>query len=701
VVFKVERTIGGRLLSIETGLVAKQANGAVLVRYADTVILATVVAAELKEPRGFFPLTVDYREKTYAAGKFPGGFYKREGRPTQKEILTMRLIDRPIRPLFPDHYQAEVQVMAMVLSADQENDPDILAMVGTSAALAVSDVPFAEVLGCVRIGRLDGQFVINPTHQQLEESELELVVSGTGEAVAMVEGNGKEVPDDVVVEAIAVAHQELKPIVEMIQELVTQCGKPKKEIPSAPDRTELHDKIRSTYAGSIREAALVAAKAARAEKIREVFGTIVKELTDGQTDTDAYTEADIISACKHVEKELVRSSILEEGRRTDGRKAEDIRQIDCQIALLPRTHGSALFTRGETQALVATTLGTTYDAQRVDGLREEYAKSFMLDYNFPPFCVGEARMIRGPGRREIGHGALAEKSLKAVIPSSDVFPYTIRLVSDIMESNGSSSMATVCGATLALMDAGVPIKHPVAGLAMGLVKEGERSVILTDILGTEDFLGDMDFKVAGTQNGITGLQMDIKVKGIDQDLLRQAILRAREARMEILRQMLQTIAEPRKELSSYAPRLVQIQIPVDKIGTLIGPGGRMIRGLQEETKTSIEIDDSGLVTVSGDDAKGVEEARSRIEGITAEAEVGKIYKGTVTGIKDFGAFVEFLPGQEGLLHISELSNDFVENVRSVVKMGDEIEVKVIEVDSDTKRIRLSHKAVMREREEQK
>ena len=687
-IHKVERTLGGKVLSIETGKIAKQAHGAVMVRYGDTVVLVAAVEGEVDESRDFFPLIVDYREKTYAAGKFPGGFIKREGRPTTKEILTSRLIDRPIRPLFPSNYTNEVQVMAVVLSADRENDPDVLAMIGASAALSVSHVPFQGPTGSVRLGRIGNEFVVLPTQAQLEESDLDLVVAGTTDAVAMIEGFAKEMTEENMLHAIQFAHEQIRTIIEMIAELRKLKGISSLPYPPAPVNP-LAETLAAKYKSALRTAKQTAGKHDRAAKVKELKDQVLAEFPpkDGEPNHAA-------AAFDELEQRVVRELILD-GQRIDGRSPKQIRSIWCEVDVLPRTHGSAIFQRGETQALVTTTLGTTSDEQRVDGLGEEYSKKFMLDYNFPPFSVGECRPIRGPGRREIGHGALAERSIKPIIPPADRFPYTIRVVSDIMESNGSSSMATVCGATLALMDAGVPISDPLAGISIGLVKEGDRFILLTDIMGDEDHLGDMDFKVAGTGRGITGIQLDLKIAGISEEIIRGALEQAREARIDILKSMLSTIRFPRAEISRNAPRLLQVKINPEKIGLLIGPGGKNIKGIQEQTGAQIDINDDGTVTIASMSADAAEQARLKVEAITEEVKIGKIYDGKVTSVKEFGAFVEIVPGRDGLCHISELDDKYVGRVEDVVRVGDRMQVKVIAIDAQD-RVKLSRKAVIRE-----
>jgi polyribonucleotide nucleotidyltransferase len=690
----VERPFGNQTLILETGKLAKQAHGAVTVQYGDTVTLATAVEGEADPGRDFFPLVVDYREKTYAAGKFPGGFIKREGRPTTKEILTSRLIDRPIRPLFPASYFNEVQVMASVLSADRENDPDILSMIGASAALHLSPIPFLQPTGSVRVGRVEGAFVLFPTHSQLEESDLDLIVAGTRQAITMIEGFAREMPEDQMLQAILFAHQHVVAIVDLVEELRQKAGLPAKEPYSAPAPNPLVEEFRRRFTDEFRTRKQTPGKQDRAARIQELKERIVQEYLPEDQES-RYTPEQVSAAFYALEEYVVRRLILE-GERIDGRPTKALRPITCAVGVLPRTHGSALFQRGETQALVTTTLGTSSDEQRVDGLMDEYSKKFMLDYNFPPFSVGECRPIRGPGRREIGHGALAERSLKAVIPPPERFPYTIRVVSDILESNGSSSMASVCGGTLSLMDAGVPITDPVAGISIGLVKEADRFTLLTDIMGDEDHFGDMDFKVAGTGRGITGIQLDLKIDGIDEPIIRATLEQAREARREILKIMLSTaLRAPRGSISEFAPRLLTLQINPEKIGLLIGPGGKTIKGIQEATGAKIDIEDDGTVYISHVEATGAEAARRKVEALTEEVQVGKVYDGRVTSIKDFGAFIEILPGRDGLCHISELDDKYVGKVEDVVKVGDHIQVKVIAIDEHD-RVKLSRKVLLRE-----
>ncbi|HEY7155106.1 MAG TPA: polyribonucleotide nucleotidyltransferase [Gemmataceae bacterium] len=691
---RIERPFGAQHLILETGKLAKQAHGAVVVQYGETVSFAAAVEGEADEGRDFFPLVVDYREKTYAAGKFPGGFIKREGRPTTKEILTSRLIDRPIRPLFPAHYINEVQIMCSTLAADREHDPDVLAMIGASAALHVSHIPFVQPTGSVRVGRIDGELVLMPSHSQLEESDLDLVLAGTRTAITMIEGFAREMSEADMLQAILWGHKHIVTLVDMIEELREKAGLGAKTPPEAGPVNPLIEEFRKRFGGEFGERKQTTGKAERANSIKELRERIFAEYLpqDGEA---KYTPEQVSAAFYALEERVVRDLILE-GKRIDGRDVKQLRKIECEVALLPRVHGSALFQRGETQALVTTTLGTSSDEQRVDGIMDEYSKKFMLDYNFPPYSVGECRPIRGPGRREIGHGALAERSLKAVIPPPEKFPYTIRVVSDIMESNGSSSMASVCGGTLSLMDAGVPITDPVAGISIGLVKEPDRFILLTDIMGDEDHFGDMDFKVAGTGRGITGIQLDLKIDGIDEPIIKATLEQAREARREILKVMLSSgLRQPRSEPSQNAPRLLTVKINPDKIGLLIGPGGKTIKGIQEATGAKIDIEDDGTVYISHLDAAGAESAKLKVEALTEEVRVGKVYEGRVTSIKDFGAFIEILPGRDGLCHISELDDKYVGKVEDVCKVGDHLQVKVIAIDEHD-RVKLSRKVLLRE-----
>ena len=698
---RVERQIGDQILSIETGLLAKQAAGSVLVQYGDTSV---IVAAATGAPRpgiDFFPLTCDYRERAAAAGKFPGGFLKREGRPTMKETLTSRLMDRPIRPLFPEGFYDEVQVQASVLSSDKQNDGDVLAMNGASAALCISQLPFQGPLGSVRLAQIDGRFVPFPTQDQLEESDLDLIISGSETAVLMIEGFAREMPEDRMLEAIAEAHRIVRELCAMQHELVQKAGKPKKEYVLA-DYSHLRDRLTRDYLGELKAAKAIAVKQDRGQAVKALRERAKAEVAPTEPafgfkpgEAGGVSDADFAHVWHGLEERAVRELILE-GRRPDGRDHKSLRAIHCEVDLLPRVHGSSLFQRGETQALITVTLGTGKDEQRVDGLIDEYSKKFMLDYYFPSFSVGEVRPIRGPGRREIGHGALAERSVKPVLPEPDAFPYTIRVISDILESNGSSSMASVCGATLGLMAAGVPITNPVAGISVGLVKQSEdKWVLLTDIIGDEDHYGDMDFKIAGSQNGITGIQLDLKINGISPAIIEATLRQSREARLEILRTMLSAIRRPRPEISTWAPRLLRTQINPEKIGLLIGPGGKTIRAIQESTGASIEVEDDGTVTVASHDAEGAMAAMAKVEALTASIQVGRIYEGRVTSIKDFGAFVELVPGKDGLCHISELSDDYVSSVADVCRVGDIMRVKVIAVD-DQDRVKLSRKVAMRE-----
>ena len=690
---KVEKRIGQHILSIETGGLAKQAAGSCLIRYNDTVVLVAVATGEPRAGIDFFPLTCDYRERTAAAGKFPGGFLKREGRPTTKETLTARLIDRPIRPLFPKWFNDEVQVQAFVVSSDKQTDGDVLAMNGASAALCVSPLPFLGPCATVRMGHIEGKFVPFPSHDELEESDLDLIVSGTKDAVAMIEGFAREMPEDLMAEAILESHKVIIGLCELQEELQAKVntGKTEYEIPE-PDK--LIDQLADKYYDRFKAAKQTDGKQARADAVSALKAEVVAEMIPDPDAADALCPQRFKKTWHDLEARVIRDLILA-GTRPDGRDGTTLRPIECHVDVLPRVHGSAIFQRGETQSLCTITLGTSRDQQRVDGLFEEYSKKFMLDYNFPSFSVGECRPIRGPGRREIGHGALAERSVNPVLPDPEVFPYTIRVISDILESNGSSSMASVCGATLGLMAAGVPITNPVAGISVGLVKEDDKWILLTDILGDEDHFGDMDFKIAGTQNGITGIQLDLKIEGISEEIIRATLTQSREARMDILRLMLTTIPKPKQDISGWAPRLLRTKINPEKIGMLIGPGGKNIRSLQESTGTVVEVDDDGVVTIASNNAEDGNEALAQVEAITASVQIGRIYKGKVSSVKDFGAFIEILPGRDGLCHISELSNDYVGSVTDICNVGDEIEVKVIAVDEQD-RIKLSRKAAEQE-----
>jgi polyribonucleotide nucleotidyltransferase len=693
---KVEADFHGRRLSIETGKVAKQAGGAALVRFGETVVLITATAMRsVREGIDFFPLTCDYVEKTFAAGKIPGGFFKREGRPAEKEILTSRLIDRPVRPLFPKGFRCETQVIATVLSHDRENDPDMISIVGASTALTLSDIPWSGPIAAVRVGRLGGKLVINPSTSQLDDSDLNLIVAAGRDAIVMVEGGAQVLPEALLLEALFAAHDAVQPLLDMQDELRKAVGKPKREV-VPPARDAALEAAVSEYAlPKLREALAKSVKTERYAALDQVHDEASAALGNADP-VRGKAVGDLVDKLK---KQVVREAIIRDGRRLDGRGLADVRPITCDIDVLPRTHGSAIFTRGETQALVVTTLGTSSDEQKIDALIGEHYKKFMLHYNFPPFSTGEVKFLRSPGRREIGHGALAERAILPVLPEEDGFPYTIRIVSEILESNGSSSMATVCGGSLSLMQAGVPIKAAVAGVAMGLIKEGDEVRVLSDILGDEDHLGDMDFKVAGTRDGVTAVQMDIKIGGVTRAVMQKALEQAREARLHILGVMDAAIASPRSELSTHAPRIVTLRIKTDRIRDLIGPGGKTIRGIVEETGAKIDVEDDGTVLVASSDGEAMQKAIDRIRALTAEAEVGKIYRGTVRRVVDFGAFVEIMPGTDGLVHISQLANERVRQVTDVVHEGDVIDVKVIEVDKSGK-IRLSRKEALREADAQ-
>lgn len=676
---------------LETGEIARQATGAVLASYGDTSVLVTVVCQPGRQVRDFLPLTVDYEEKTYAAGRIPGGFFKREGRPSEKAVLTCRLIDRPIRPLFPDGFNHEVQIIITVMSVDPEIDPDIVAMIGTSAALEVSGVPFNGPIGAARVGFVNGEYVLNPPISDIKESsQLDLVVAGTDNAVLMVESEAGELSESQMLDAVLFGHEQMQTAIQSIRELAREYGTTPMEWTPAESDTELESRVNELARDAIEDAYRFPEKTERQARLSEIRNSVMDQLTDEDTETERVDT--IKRSLKNVEKNIVRGRIIAGEPRIDGRDKLAVRPISIRLGALPRTHGSALFTRGETQAMVTTTLGTERDAQIIDALEGESKEPFMLHYNFPPFCVGEAGRVGSPKRREIGHGKLAKRSLAAVMPDMDDFPYSIRVVSEITESNGSSSMATVCGASLSLMDAGVGIKGPVAGVAMGLIKENDKFAILTDILGDEDHLGDMDFKVAGTRVGVTALQMDIKIDGITREIMEAALQQAKEGRQHILVEMSHSISEPRAEMSEYAPRIITLQIPVDKIRDVIGKGGVTIRALSEETGTEIDIGDDGTIKIaSGDNAAG-QKARARIEEITADVEVGKVYEGRVVKLMDFGAFVNVLPARDGLVHISQISHERVENVSDLLSEGDVVKVKVLEVDKQG-RIRLSMKAL--------
>jgi polyribonucleotide nucleotidyltransferase len=691
---KVEVEIGGRILSIETGKIAKQANGAVVVAYGDSVVLVTATAAkEAKPDIDFFPLTVEYQERFYAVGRIPGSYFRREiGRPTEKETLTCRFIDRPLRPLFAPGYTNETQIIAMVLSADKENDPDIMAMVGASAALTVSDIPFLGPIAGVRVGYIDGEYVLNPSKQQLTQSRMDLIVAGSRNAVVMVEGGADNLSEEEVLSGIYFGHQGLQPLLDIQEILRQEVGREqiKVEVPVL-DET-LQKKIAEIAGAGMQQVITTADKIKRGDLYQELEKEVLAELEKDEN----FASHRVAKGILHdLQKVMMRDMIVKQGKRIDGRGFADIRTISSEIAILPRAHGSALFTRGETQALVSTTLGSGEDEQRVETLGGMENLPFMLHYNFPPFCVGEVRFMRGPSRRDIGHGALATRAIQAVLPDVGSFPYTIRIVSDVMESNGSSSMATVCGGCLSLMDAGVPIKKPVSGVAMGLIKDGETIAVLSDILGDEDHLGDMDFKVCGTADGITALQMDIKIEGISREIMTKALDQAKAGRLHILGKMAEAIKEPRATLPEHAPKIFSMQINPDKIRDLIGPGGKMIKAITAEYGVKIDVEDSGKVMIFAPDGIVGQQVYDRVHEITAEVEIGKIYKGTVQKIVDFGAFVEILPGTDGLVHISELEDKRVEKVSDILKEGDEVMVKVLNVDQRGK-IRLSRKAAMAE-----
>lgn len=687
---KIEVEYYGRPLSIEVGRMAKQADGAALVRYGETVVLATAVAAkEFRSDTDFFPLTVDYQEKTFAAGKIPGGFFKREGRPSEKEILTCRLIDRSIRPLFSDGLRCETQVIATVLSADRENDPDVVAMLATSVALEVSDIPFKGPLAGVRIGRVQGEWVVNPTQSQLQDSDIDIFLSGSREAIVMVEGGARMLPEDTILEALFLGHEAIQPLLDYQEEIKRALGKSKRPVPIVQRDRALIQRVDELARGKILEAIAIPEKQERYKRLDEVKGEVVAQALVEHPEK----EKEIKICFDELKKDCFRQLIVKERRRIDGRDLKEVRPITCEVEILPRTHGSALFTRGETQALVVTTLGTTSDEQKIDALIGEHYKKFMLHYNFPPFSVGEVKFLRGPSRRDIGHGALAERALLPVIPKEEEFPYTLRIVSEILESNGSTSMATVCGGSLSLMDAGVPITAPVAGIAMGLIKEADQVRVLSDILGDEDHLGDMDFKVAGTRDGVTALQMDIKISGVSREIMREALYQAREGRVGIIKVMDATISEPRREISGHAPRIITLKVRPEKIREIIGPGGKVIRGIVDETGVKMDVEDDGTVTIASSDEAATRRAVEMVQRITAEAEIGKIYKGTVRKIMDFGAFVEILPGTDGLVHISQLAPERVRRVTDVLKEGDEVMVKVLEIDKQGK-IKLSRKEAL-------
>ncbi len=690
---QVEVEVGGRTLTVETGRLAKQAGGSVLVTYGETVVLVTATRAQdPKENIDFLPLTVEYQERMYASGRIPGSFFRREiGRPSEKEVLTCRFIDRPLRPLFAKGYQCETQVIATVFSADQQNEPDMLALIGASCALTVSDIPFNGPIAGIRVGYINGEYVLNPTKDQMEDSRLDLVVAGTRNAVVMVEGGTDSLSEKEILEAIYFGHDALKPIFDIQDELRGAVGKTKLVVEAPTIDEALQAKVAEIAGQDMQKVITTVDKMERTDAYRELAQQMVAQLGDEYADSASEAKGYLSS----LKKTMMRDRIVKEKQRIDGRRFDEIRPISSQVKALPRTHGSALFTRGETQAMVTATLGSTQDEQRVDSLYGDTFKSFMLHYNFPPYCVGECRFLRGPSRRDIGHGALAERSLRAMLPQDGSFPYTIRVVSEIMESNGSSSMATVCGGSLALMDAGVPLRKPVSGIAMGLIKEGDDVVVLSDILGDEDHLGDMDFKVTGTDEGITALQMDIKIEGVSREIMEQALAQAKAGRIHILGKMAETLTEGRSDVPKHAPKLFQLQINPDKIRDLIGPGGKVIKSITAEFGVKLDVEDSGKVTIFAPSGEVADLVVARVDELTKEAEIGKIYKGTVRKIMDFGAFVEIMPGTDGLVHISELENRRVEKVTDVLKEGEEVMVKVLNVDNNGK-IRLSRKAALEE-----
>ncbi len=680
-IYRKEVVLGGRTLIFETGKLAKQADGACWVQFEDTVVHTTAVSSKTPlEEIDFFPLSVEYRQMAYAAGKIPGGFFKREGKPSEREILSARIIDRPLRPLFPENYRNEVQVIANVLSADKKNNPDVLAVLGASAALCISTIPFAGPIAAVRVGRINGEFVVNPTFEQLTGSDIELVIAASEQSILMVEGESNEISEDEMVAALQFGFEVMQPLIQAQKELIAECGKTKQVVEEKVTQPELETQVTALAEEKIPEILNITDKTTR----NDTLSTFLKESVEKFSEAFPESEKIINEIIQKVYKTHFRKMIIENGRRVDGRTTTEIRPITCETGLLPRTHGSALFTRGQTQALAVTTLGSKMDEQKIDELEGEFWKSYMLHYNFPPYSVGEVKPLRGPGRREVGHGNLAERSLKPMMPSDTIFPYTVRVVSDIMESNGSSSMATVCAGSLSLMDAGVPIKEAVAGIAMGLIKEGDTVKVLSDILGDEDHLGDMDFKVAGNRKGITAFQMDIKIQGISMEIIRQALEQAREGRFYILDIMSKTLPEPRTKLSEYAPRIITIKVKSDQIGGIIGPGGKTIRDIIERSGAAIDISDEGVVTIAAFDAEAAEKAFEIISGMVEEPEVGKVYLGKVKRIMPFGAFVEIIPGKEGLLHISEIDHHRVARVEDVLKVGDEVKVKLLKIDPQGK-----------------
>jgi polyribonucleotide nucleotidyltransferase len=679
--------LGRNELSIETGRTARQADGSVTVRYGDTMVLVTTVASTSpREGIDFFPLTVEYREKSYAAGKIPGGFFKREGRPSEKEILSARLIDRPIRPLFPDNFQCETQIIATVISVDKDNDADVLAAIGASAALSISDIPFEGPIASVRVGKIDGSLIINPTRSEIEQCSLEFIVSGSADSIVMVEGEAKEISEKEMLEAIEFAHTEIKKLIDFQNEFISEAGIEKREIENVELPKDFLERVDKAARENIKKLIAIQEKKERRQELRQLADEMVEQFIEEFPEE----ERTIRSHLGDIEKQETRAMMLKKSIRLDGRKSDEIRPISCEIGYLPRAHGSALFTRGQTQSLGTTTLGTKIDEQMIDALEGESYKAYMLHYNFPPFCTGEAKPIRGTSRREVGHGNLAERAFKYLIPDESSFPYTIRVVSDVLESNGSSSMATVCSGSLSLMDAGVPIRTNVAGIAMGLIKEDGNVMVLSDILGDEDHLGDMDFKVAGTRQGITAIQMDIKIKGISFEIMSEALEKARVGRLHILDTMDQTIDKARDEISPYAPRIITLRIPVDKIGTVIGPGGKTIKKLIEEHEVKIDIDDDGTATIASADMEKVREAERKILAMVKDPQIGDYYRGTVKRVTNFGAFVEISPGKEGMIHISEMDVQRTNRITDIVNVGDQVDVLVKKIDNEGK-IGLSRK----------
>ena len=689
---RVEIELDGRSISLEAGDLARQAGGAVIVRQGDTMVLVSAtMASSPREGIDFFPLTVDYREKTYAAGKIPGGFFKREARPSDLETLTCRLIDRPIRPLFPDGFRNETQIVCFVVSHDEVNPADVIALTGASAALMISDIPFETPIAGARIGRINGSFVFNPTHEESEQSDIQLLMAGTADGIVMVEAGANEASEDEMMSALEFGHERIKKLIDLQIQLKSLISKEKLQVEKEEIDNTLVERV-SNIRPKLESAMQIVSKQERSEAIKQAKKDMEDEVNPEGDDT---LKGPLGNLFHDLEKDVVRKLILEKQKRVDGRNLDEVRPISIKPGYLPRAHGSAVFTRGETQALVSTTLGTKVDEQRLDTLELKGTKHFYLHYNFPAFCTGETKFIGGPGRREIGHGMLAERSLVPILPDRDSFPYSIRIVSDILESNGSSSMASVCGGSLSLMDAGVPIKNPVAGIAMGLIKEGDQAAILSDILGSEDHLGDMDFKVAGTQNGITALQMDIKIAGLDKDLMARALRQAKEGRLHILGEMSKALEAPRPSLSKYAPRIITMRVPTDKIRDIIGPGGKVIREIVDKTGVSIDIEDSGLVSIASSDEEAANKAIEHIENLIQEVEVGKIYLGTVKKIVEFGAFVEIFPGTDGLVHISQICDRRIKSVSDEIQEGDEVKVKVIDVDQRGK-VKLSRKDALQE-----